>query len=176
MAISVAPSQNPTLTLTRSSRWLVTALRVATGMLWIQNLSWKSPRLPDYGGLRMWTQDAVDHPVLPPFSWVIAHVVLPAFPLFGALALIVEVTLGAFLFIGLATRLFALLGIGQALVITLCALYVPGEWFWSYALMFVAHIAVFVLAAGRFGGVDAVLRPRWQARGGRLDRLLLLAS
>jgi thiosulfate dehydrogenase [quinone] large subunit len=48
---------------------------------------------------------------------------------------------------------------------------VPGEWFWSYALMFVAHFAVLATAAGRFGGVDAVLRPRWAG-----NRFLLLAS
>jgi hypothetical protein len=40
----------------------------------------------------------------------------------------------------------------------------------------VAHFALLATAAGRFGGVDAVLRPRWAARGDRLGRLLLLAS
>ena len=98
-------------------------------------------------------------------------VCMPGFPLFGALALAVEILLGAFLVVGLATRFWAVVGIGQTLVITLSALYVPGEWFWSYALMFVAHFAVLATAAGRFGGVDAVLRPRWAGH-----RFLLLAS
>jgi len=168
MAISVAHEVHSS---TRLSRGLITAVRVITGMLWIQNVSWKSPQPPNYGGLRMWTEDAVDHPVFPPFAWLVQHVVLPGFPLFGALALAVEILLGAFLVVGLATRFWAVVGIGQTLVITLSALDVPGEWFWSYALMFVAHFAVLATAAGRFGGVDAVLRPRWAG-----NRFLLLAS
>ncbi|MFI9381408.1 TQO small subunit DoxD [Kutzneria sp. NPDC052558] len=176
MAISVAHTPHEVQTSTQGVRWLVTAVRVITGMLWVQNVSWKTPRLPDYGGLRMWTQDAVDHPVLAPYSFLVQHVVLPGFPLFGALALAAEILLGAFLVVGLATRFWAVVGIAQTLVITLSALYVPGEWFWSYALMFVAHFAVLATAAGRFGGVDAVLRPRWAARGDRLGRFLLLAS
>ena len=176
MAISVAHTSNDVQTSTRGVRWLVVAVRVITGMLWVQNVSWKSPRLPDYGGLRMWTQDAIDHPVFAPYAWLVQHVVLPGFPLFGALALAVEILLGAFLTVGLATRFWAVVGIGQTLVITLSALYVPNEWFWSYALMFVAHFAVLATAAGRFGGVDVVLRPRWAARGDKFGRFLLLAS
>jgi hypothetical protein len=40
-------------------------------------------------GLWFWTHLAVDHPVFPPYSWLVEHLVLPNFTAFGWLVLVV---------------------------------------------------------------------------------------
>ena len=152
------------------------AARVLAGLLWIQNLSWKSPTGPNFGGLREWTENAVNHEVFGPWAWTVEHVVLPNFSAFAWMTLIVETCLGAFLLVGLATRFWAVVGLAQTIAITLSAVNTPGEWFWSYALMFALHLAILGAAAGRAYGLDAVLRPRWRAQRGRVAKLLLVVS
>ncbi|MBA2428308.1 MAG: TQO small subunit DoxD, partial [Thermoleophilaceae bacterium] len=80
------------------------------------------------------------------------------------------------LVLGLFTRLFALVGVGQTTAIALSALNAPHEWIWSYLLMILAHLAVFAMAAGRSGGLDGVLRPIWARKDTALARLFLRAS
>src|SRR6266498_933418 len=87
-----------------------------------------------------------------------------------------ESSLGAFLLIGLATRLWALVGVAQSLVIALSVLNAPGVWHWAYYLMIAAHLMLFAVGAGRCGGLDGVLRPVWQASHSRWSRLLVRAS
>jgi thiosulfate dehydrogenase (quinone) large subunit len=152
----------------------VAAVRVGLALLWVQGAGWKLP--PSFDALRHFTQFAVDRPVFGPWAWFVEHVVLPHFAFFGWVTLLVEASLGAFLLIGLATRLWALVGVGQTLAITLSALNAPNEWVWSYLLMLLGHVALFATAAGRFGGLDGLLRPRWERSSGRLARLLVRAS
>jgi thiosulfate dehydrogenase (quinone) large subunit len=165
----------------RLARLLVAGFRVAVAFLWIQNAYWKVP--PHFGadrtppnGLYRSTQDAVDHPVFGPYAWLVEHVVLPNFGVFGWLVLFTEVALGAFLLVGLATRLWALVGLGHSVVLALSVLKTPNLWHWSYYLMIGAHLLLFAVAAGRAGGLDGVLRPAWARSNGRLARLLVRAS
>jgi thiosulfate dehydrogenase (quinone) large subunit len=162
------------LAASRLSRALVAIVRVGLALLWMGGASWKVP--PRFEALHEWTLYAVDRPVFGPWAWLVEHLVLPSFTFFGWVTLLVEASLGAFLLIGLATRLWALVGIGQTLAITLSALNAPNEWVWSYLLMLLMHLALFATAAGRFGGLDGLLRPRWQRSGGRVARLLVRAS
>ncbi|MEJ7742119.1 MAG: TQO small subunit DoxD [Nocardioidaceae bacterium] len=131
---------------------------------------------PDFSSLRKFTNYAVDYPVVQPFTWLVEHLVLPNFTFFAWMTLLVEAFLGAFLLIGLATRLWAVIGIGQSLAITMSVLNAPDEWEWSYYLMILAHVALFATAAGRSFGLDEVMRPIWRASNGRLSRLLLRLS
>lgn len=162
------------------SRALIAVVRVAAGVLWIQNAGWKQP--PRFGegdpptGLYLWTSYAVEHQVFGPYAWLVEHVVLPNFQPFGWLVLVTEAALGAFLLTGLLTRLWALIGMAQTTVIALSALNAPHEWVWSYVLMFLVHAALFATAAGRYAGLDGVLRPRWVASPARSARLLARAS
>lgn len=144
------------------SRVLLAVVRVGVALLWIQNAAWKVP--PDFGedaggGLYYFTRFAVDRPVWGPYAWFTEQVVLPYFTFFGWVTLLVEAGLGAFLLVGLATRLWALIGVAQSVAITLSVLNAPNEWHWSYYLMILVHLALFATAAGRHFGVDAVLRP-----------------
>lgn len=175
------PSQPTPVAIDRSrlSRGIVGGSRIVVAFVWVQNVFWKVP--PDFGRARNddlfhFVNAAVEHPVIAPYSWVVEHVVLPNFVVFGWLTLLVESALGAFLLVGLATRLWAVVGVAQSGAIGLSVLMTPGEWHWSYYLMIVAHLMLFATAAGRYGGLDGVFHPTWAARDGRLNRLLAVSS
>jgi thiosulfate dehydrogenase (quinone) large subunit len=127
-------------------------------------------------GLYLSASNAVSHPVLPPYAWLMEHVVLPNFTFLGWMVLLVEASLGAFLLIGLATRLWALIGVAQTVVIMLAVLNAPHEWYWSYLLMLLVHLALFATAAGRYAGLDGVLRTGWQLSQSSWARALVRAS
>lgn len=174
------PDDVPPLS-SRSSRLMLAAVRVTIALLWIENTGWKRP--PSFGegsdppgGLYKWTTYAVEHEVFAPWAWLVDNVVLPNFQLFGWFTLIVEASLGAFLLVGLATRFWALVGIGQSIAITLSVLNAPHEWFWAYFMMIAAHLVLLATAAGRSYGVDAVLRRRLRHRRDLPSRLLTAAS
>ena len=163
----------------RLTRAVPLILRLSVGFLWLQNAGWKVP--PDFGreagrGLFAFTAAAVEYPVFSPFSWIVEQVVLPNFVIFGWAVLILEASLGAFLLVGLATRFWALVGVGQSVAIGLSVAYAPHEWPWSYVLMVLANLAIFAMAAGRTFGLDGVLRPIWQRSRSRLAEALELAS
>lgn len=163
----------------RVGQWAIAAARIVLGLLWLQNSGWKTP--PDFGmnaegGLYKFTMHAVENEVFAPYTFVVRELVLPNFVLFGWMVLIVEASLGGFLLIGLATRFWALVGVAQSAAIALSVLATPGEWSWSYYLMIAGHLAIFGVAAGRFGGLDGVLRPVWERGDSRIGRLLLQVS
>lgn len=135
------------------------ALRILVGLLWLYNVEWKNA--PDFGertgtGLFRFTSFAVTHPVFPPYSWVVEHLVLPAFTAFGWAVLVVETALAVLLLTGAWVRLAAALGLAQSLAIGLSVAYAPDEWPWSYLLMIGAHGLLLVSSAGRVLAVDAV--------------------
>jgi thiosulfate dehydrogenase (quinone) large subunit len=80
------------------------------------------------------------------------------------------------LVIGLATRFWALIGIAQTVVIALSVLNAPHEWYWSYLLMLLVHVALFATAAGRYGGLDGLLRPEWEVSRSWAARWLVRVS
>ncbi|MGA8852213.1 MAG: hypothetical protein WB508_10900 [Aeromicrobium sp.] len=139
------------------------ALRILVGLMWLYNVSWKRP--PSFGqesgkGVFGFTTDAVDHPVFPPFSWLVEHVVLPNFTAFGWSVLVVETGLAVALLTGAYVRLAALVGIAQSLAIGLSVAQTPGEWPWSYWLMVGVHVALVFSAAGTVLAVDSLRADR----------------
>jgi thiosulfate dehydrogenase (quinone) large subunit len=148
--------------------------RLLCGLLWLQNVGWKAP--PNFAGVENFVTEGIEHPVLPPFTWVLENVIEPNVGLFGWGVLLLEATLAATLLLGLATRLFALVGAVQALTIGLTVAYVPNEWGWSYWMMVAAHLLLFACAAGRHFGLDGVLRPTFERMDGRVGSILRWAS
>lgn len=135
------------------------ALRVLLGLMWLYNVSWK--QAPDFGqdagnGLFKFTSYAVSHPVLPPYSWVVEHLVLPHFQVFGWLVLAAETALAVLLLTGAWVRVAAAVGIAQSVAIALSVAYAPAEWPWSYWLMIGAHLVILFSSAGRVVSVDAM--------------------
>ena len=164
----------------RLDRGLFAIVRIGVALLWMQNLGWKIP--PDFGrgdqpgGLYLSASYAVSHEVFYPYAWLMDRFVLPNFTFFGWMVLVVEAALGAFLLLGLATRFWALVGVVQTVAIALSVLNAPNEWYWSYLLMLLVHLALFATAAGRYAGLDGVLRPRWQESPSWLVGWLVRAS
>ncbi len=136
-----------------------TGLRLLLGLLWLYNVSWKVP--PSFGegsgtGLFKFLKEAVDNPVLPPYSFVVEHLVLPNIGLFGWGVIVVEAALAVMLLTGSWVRLAAVLGIAESIAIGLSVALAPGEWPWSYALMIGAHALLLFSSAGRVFAVDGV--------------------
>lgn len=148
--------------------------RITVGMLWLTQVVWKWP--PEFKGLETWTSYAVSHPVFPPWSFVVEKVILPNLTLFGWITIVLEASIAAFLLIGLATRLWALAGMGMTVTIILSDLNAPHEWSWAYYMMFTLHLVLLVTAAGRAYGLDGILRGAWSQQRSRLARLLVVAS
>jgi hypothetical protein len=143
----------------RSQAAATTVLRILVGLMWLYNVSWK--RAPDFGqdadnGLYKFTSYAVSDPVLPPFSWLVEHVVLPNFTPFGWAVLAAETALAVLLLTGSWVRLAALVGVVQSLAIALSVAYAPHEWPWSYWLMIGAHLVLLGSSSGRLLAVDGV--------------------
>ncbi len=143
----------------RASGIGLAVLRILAGLLWLAQVWWKLP--PDFGenrrtGLWFWTHLAVDHPVFPPYSWVVEHLVLPNFTPFGWLVLAVETLLPVLLLTGTAVRLAALIGIGQSLAIGLSVGEAPNEWPWAYAMMIGIHLVLALTPSAQYAAVDAV--------------------
>lgn len=152
----------------RSGGAALAVVRITAGLLWLYNVSWKQP--PDFGkssgnGVYGYTQDAVEHPVFPPYSWLVEQIVLPNFTAFGWLVLIVETALAVLLLTGTLVRVAALLGVGQSLAIGLSVAQTPGEWPWSYWLMIGVHLVLLFTASGRYAAVDRVRSEAADGRG-----------
>lgn len=136
-----------------------TILRIVVGLLWLYNVSWK--RAPNFGeeagnGLYKFTKFAIDHPVFPPYSWVVENMVLPFFQPFGWMVLVAETALAVMLITGSYIRLAALIGIAQSLAIGLSVAFAPDEWPWAYWMMIAIHIVLLLSSSGRVLAVDGL--------------------
>ncbi|HUG83539.1 MAG TPA: TQO small subunit DoxD [Euzebya sp.] len=134
-------------------------LRIVVGITWLHEAAWKTP--PEFSGLADWVSRPLEHPTLGAWNAMVEAVILPNLTQFGWLTLLVEASLGGFLIVGLATRLWAAVGVLQATAIALSVISVPGEWSYAYYLFIAAHIALLAGAAGRSLGIDGLLRSRW---------------
>lgn len=158
----------------RMNARIFAVVRIIAGVLWLTNTGWKTP--PDFGALYNYTKGAVEHPIIPPYSWLVENQILPHIGIFGWMVLLTEAMLGACLILGLATRFWALVAVAQSIAIGLSVALLPGEWPWSYYLMIAVHLAIFASAAGRTWGLDELVRPVLRTRRGRLPQLLLRAT
>jgi uncharacterized membrane protein YphA (DoxX/SURF4 family) len=95
-------------------------------------------------------------------------IVVPISGLYAAVQLVVELAIGIGLIIGGFTRLCSL--IAAVFFFNLLLAYFGGnEWIWTYVLLFVSSVVVYLSAAGRTWGVDARLAARHQ--NSKLSRL-----
>jgi thiosulfate dehydrogenase (quinone) large subunit len=136
---------------------IVPFVRVAVGLMWLENASWKVPT-QFTGSFRRYTESAVNHEVFGPYAFFVKNIALKNFSAFGWLTLLTESLIGALLIFGIFTRFASLLGAVSSLAIAFSILHVEHEWPWSYYLMIVVHLALFALDAGRVGGIDSVMK------------------
>jgi thiosulfate dehydrogenase (quinone) large subunit len=148
---------------TPATPYALALLRIAYGILWLQQVLWKIP--PDFGlargdGLYYWTQQMALHSFLAPHKFFVTSVVLPHFLLFGWLTFCTEIFIAASQLLGLFTRLGALAAFGMATNLLIGLARHPSEWPWSY-LMLIGFALLFLSThAGRVFGVDGVLARR----------------
>lgn len=114
---SQTPSGSSNLADDRFARAAVLVSRVVIAFLWIQNVGWKTP--PDFRALAAFTGLAIEHPGPPPYSALVKERDLPNIELFGWFVVVSEAAIGAFVLVGLCTRLWALIAVGQSFVIFL---------------------------------------------------------
>ncbi len=111
----------------------------------------------------------------------IDHVVEPNIRWFGYLIWLSEAFIFVSLFFGILSRLGALVAICMSaqLLVGLAGITDPYEWEWSYIAILLLALVLFAIPAGRFFGLDALLRPRLSAaasRGNGIARFLLLLT
>ncbi|CAN5506823.1 hypothetical protein BH24ACT5_BH24ACT5_17930 [soil metagenome] len=151
-------------------------VRILLGLMWLANLHWKvAPRFgEDNGaGLYKYVAEAEVNAPFAPFRWIVDHIVLPQYQLFGWFTLVSESVVAALLLIGYRTREVALLGAGLSVSIFLSVIYYPraDEWSWAYFMMIGLHLLVAAVAAGDHVGVDGVLAGPRAARNRALTTL-----
>ena len=155
----------------KSGQIALTGLRLLAGLMWLENVVWKVP--PDFGertrgGLYFWTTRAVEFPVWKPYSWLLEHLVLPNFTLFGWGVFVIESALVVLLLTGTAVRLAALLGVAQSIAIGLSVAEAPNEWPWAYAMMIGIHAVLVFAPSAQYAAVDAL----WSGTATTARRLL----
>ena len=96
---------------------------------------------------------------VPSVSWITNDVVLANWGFFGPFITIFELMVGFLLIVGLATRLGALLGLGQQLY--LAAVYFSSNrWMFEQPHEYIPLMILAIVPAGRVWGIDALLIAR----------------
>ena len=131
--------------------YALAGLRILLGVLWLANLSWKLP--PDFGkndpeGLLYNFRRAEQYAVIGPLR-TLREVIIPHFTLFGWVVFLAELSAGVLLLLGLWTRVGALIGLVQSIVITLLVVRAPDEWVWTYVMFVAIGLVVLVTPSGR---------------------------
>src|SRR5262245_9839600 len=96
---------------------------------------------------------------------------------FGWVVFLMEAFVAISLILGVFTRFGGLAAFVQGLNLYFGVTAAPGEWYWTYGMLYTLGIVFLAVPAGRFLGLDALLRPRLQsaAEGGNRVAKLLLA-
>jgi len=144
------------------SPYALAILRIAYGILWLQQAMWKVP--PDFGmahgdGLYYWTKQMAQYSFLAPHKFFVESVVLPHFLLFAWLTLLTELFIACSHLLGIASRLGALAALAQSTNLLIGLGRHPGDWPWSYLMMVGYAILFLTTHPGRVLGLDG-----WLAR------------
>ena len=164
--------------------------RVIYGYLWYTQLLWKLP--PTFGcpanfavttdihkrtsGLCDWVGIMTLYSKIPLQASLVKQFVAPNMAWFGWVVFLMEAFVAVSLILGLFTRLGGLAALIQGLNLYFGVTAAPGEWYWTYGMLYTLGLIFLAIPSGRFLGLDVWLRPRLQPaaeRGNRLAKLLL---
>ena len=139
------------------SDWGIAALRVLMGVLWLANLTWKLP--PDFGrhdprGLMYSFHQAEQYAIGAPLRRFMSDVVIPHFTLFGWQVFLVEAVAGVLLLLGWHTRVGAVIGLLQAIAITVLTARAPNQWFWGFVLFIAVSLVLVLVPSNRHMSLD----------------------
>jgi thiosulfate dehydrogenase (quinone) large subunit len=149
--------------------YVLSALRILYGILWIQQAMWKVP--PDFGlvhgdGLFYWTKEMAKYSFLPPHRFFIQSVVLPHFLLFAWVTLLTELFIGFSHLLGIVSRLGALAALAMSTNLLIGLARHPSEWPWSYIMLLGYALLFLSTHPGRILGLDSWLSRRLNASAG----------
>ncbi len=146
--------------------WAIAFLRIGFGLVFLTNglakvgleISLLPGFLIDYDGARrILTANVNEHPV-GLYQDVIQSLVLDHYTPFGVALTITEIALGLMLVTGAFASLAALTAAAFALHINFSIIessWTAGPWAWEYAVEWVPLIALGLIGAGRYHGLDA---------------------
>jgi uncharacterized membrane protein YphA (DoxX/SURF4 family) len=153
--------------------WL---FRVLMGAMWFQGSLWKLP-LPVSGGFEYWTGQIAEHAAFAFHRDFARTVLLPNIGLLQTVTFLAEMSFAVSLILGLAVRLFSVLGVLFALQLWLGLYLHPDEWPWQYLFIVFTLGQFAIYGAGRSLGLDALLRQSAAVRPqGVLGRVFLLVT
>lgn len=164
--------------------------RLIYGYLWYTQLLWKLP--PSFGcppnfavttdihartsGLCDWVGIMTLYSKIPLQASLVKQFVAPNMAWFGWVVFLMELFVAVSLIFGLFTRLGGFAALIQGLNLYFGVTAAPGEWYWTYGMLYALGLVFLAIPTGRFLGLDALLRPRLKSaadRGNRLAKLLL---
>ena len=164
--------------------------RLIYGYLWYTQLLWKLP--PSFGcpadfavttdihartsGLCDWVGIMTLYSKIPLQASLVKQFVAPNMAWFGWIVFLMEAFVAVSMIFGLFARLGGLAALIQGLNLYFGVTAAPGEWYWTYGMLYTLGLIFLAIPAGRVLGLDAWLRPRLQAatdKGNRLAKLLL---
>ncbi len=150
-----------TITFSHSHELILTAVRVAYGIMWFGNSLWKNP--PHFGlythqDFYFWVVKPIEYPVIPIFSTFVEMLVIPNLILFGWIVFMTELVLGIGFIIGFKTKWLAVVALVQTIFIALSVLNTPHEWPWSYYLMAMVAMLFLILPSTRLSLDLLILR------------------
>jgi thiosulfate dehydrogenase [quinone] large subunit len=127
------------------------------GVLWLANLAWKLP--PDFGrhdprGLMYSFHQAELYAVGAPLRRFMSDVVIPHFTIFGWQVFLVEAVAGVLLLLGWHTRVGAVVGLLQAIAITVLTARAPNQWFWGFVLFIAVSLVLVLVPSNRHMSLD----------------------
>jgi hypothetical protein len=103
---------------------------------------------------------------VPIFGDIVKNVILPNWRLFGWLFFLVEGLAAVLLLLGLLSRVGGGLSLMQGTIYFLGLGQIPGQWTWSFAMLAMFGFIFTFTGAGRFLGIDQVLRPKLREQMG----------
>lgn len=137
--------------------------RIVLGIMWLDLALQKAPWVFDqegnrYGWLYGWIWTEINHPTFQWYADFLQYFFLPHLGVMGMIVFLQEMAIALSLLTGTFVPLIGgLLGLIMQINLLIGNYSVPGEWFWTYPLLIVSHLALMVDRAGRVLGVDGVL-------------------
>jgi len=135
-------------------------VRVFMGVFWLVNLLWKLPTgfgKGEYWGLPSTFGRAKQYALTPPLRSLVDNVLIPHTTVFGWLIFLLGLVTGLSLVLGYITRVGALLGLLQAIAITLLVANTPGEWLYGYLMLILLSSLMLLLPVSRRMSLDDAL-------------------
>ncbi|MDV2494820.1 MAG: TQO small subunit DoxD [bacterium] len=141
--------------------------RIVIGLMWIDMALQKAPwKGEEFGWLYGWIWKEINHPTFGWYKAFLENFVLPNFTFFGYMTFVTEMFIGLSLLTGTVVVLGSLAGFVMQVNIALGSFSVPGEWYWIWPLQILPHLVFMAARAGRFWGVDGLVRPKLAERPG----------